>query len=59
MRWSTQLRAALSHGLRPILCVGETKPQRNADQAEVIVVGQVSAAWLISTRRHYRRGDRL
>jgi triosephosphate isomerase (TIM) len=36
-----KLRAALSHGLRPILCVGETKPQRDASQAEAIVVGQV------------------
>jgi triosephosphate isomerase len=38
-----KLRAALSHGLRPILCVGETKPQRDAGQAEPIVVGQVRA----------------
>jgi triosephosphate isomerase len=37
-----KLRAALAHGLRPILCVGETKPQRDAGQAEAIVVGQVS-----------------
>src|SRR5262245_27109573 len=36
-----KLRAALSHSLRPILCVGETKPQRDAGQAEAIVVGQV------------------
>jgi triosephosphate isomerase len=38
-----KLRAALSHSLRPILCVGETKPQRDAGQAEAIVVGQVRA----------------
>jgi triosephosphate isomerase len=38
-----KLRAALSHNLRPILCVGETKPQRDAGQAEAIVVGQVRA----------------
>jgi triosephosphate isomerase (TIM) len=38
-----KLRAALGHGLRPILCVGETKPQRDAGQAETIVVGQVRA----------------
>jgi triosephosphate isomerase len=38
-----KLRAALSHGLRPIMCVGETKPQRDAGQAEAIVVGQVRA----------------
>jgi triosephosphate isomerase len=38
-----KLRAALKHGLRPILCVGETKPQRDAGQAEAIVVAQVRA----------------
>jgi triosephosphate isomerase len=38
-----KLRAALGHGLRPILCVGETKPQRDAGQAESVVVAQVSA----------------
>jgi triosephosphate isomerase len=38
-----KLHAALKHGLRPILCVGETKPQRDAGQAETIVVGQVRA----------------
>jgi triosephosphate isomerase len=38
-----KLHAALSHSLRPILCVGETKPQRDAGQAEAIVVGQVRA----------------
>jgi triosephosphate isomerase len=38
-----KLRAALAHDLRPILCVGETKPQRDAGDAETIVVGQVRA----------------
>ena len=38
-----KLQAALKHGLRPILCVGETKPQRDAGNAEMIVVGQVRA----------------
>ena len=38
-----KLHAALRHGLRPILCVGETKPQRDAGQAESVVVAQVSA----------------
>ncbi|HEX9374083.1 MAG TPA: triose-phosphate isomerase [Roseiflexaceae bacterium] len=38
-----KLRAALGHGLRAILCVGETKPQRDAGEAESIVVGQVHA----------------
>jgi triosephosphate isomerase len=38
-----KLRAALSHGLRGILCVGETKPERDAGKAESVVVGQVRA----------------
>jgi triosephosphate isomerase (TIM) len=38
-----KLRAALAHGLRPILCVGELKPQRDAGQAESVVVAQVRA----------------
>ena len=36
-----KLHAALKHGLRAILCVGETKPQRDAGQAEDIVIGQL------------------
>ena len=38
-----KLRAALSHGLRPILCVGETKPQRDSGNAEGVTLGQVRA----------------
>jgi triosephosphate isomerase len=38
-----KLQAARAHSLRPILCVGETKPQRDAGQAETIVVGQLRA----------------
>jgi triosephosphate isomerase (TIM) len=38
-----KLRAALGHQLRPILCVGETKPQRDAGQAESSVIGQLRA----------------
>jgi triosephosphate isomerase len=33
--------AALAHGLRPILCVGETKPERDGGRAESVVVGQL------------------
>jgi triosephosphate isomerase (TIM) len=40
---SRKLRAALANQLRPILCVGETKPQRDAGEAESVVVGQVCA----------------
>ncbi len=36
-----KLHAALKHGLRPIMCVGESKPQRDSGQAEEIVVSQV------------------
>ncbi len=38
-----KLHAALKHDLRPILCVGETKPQRDAGDAERVVVRQVRA----------------
>ena len=38
-----KLQAALAHGLRPILCVGESKPQRDAGSAEQVVVAQVRA----------------
>jgi triosephosphate isomerase len=39
-----KVRTALAHDLTPILCVGETKPQRDAGEAETIVVAQVRAA---------------
>ena len=38
-----KLRAALGAGLRPIMCVGESKPQRDSGQAEPIVTAQVRA----------------
>ncbi|NTW03059.1 MAG: triose-phosphate isomerase, partial [Oscillochloris sp.] len=38
-----KLRAALANGLRPIMCVGESKPQRDSGQAESIVTAQVRA----------------
>jgi triosephosphate isomerase len=38
-----KLHAALKHGLRPIMCVGESKPQRDAGAAEAIVTAQVRA----------------
>ena len=38
-----KLKATLAHGLRPIVCVGESKPQRDSGQAEAIVTGQVRA----------------
>ncbi len=36
-----KLRAAVAAGLQPILCVGETKPERDAGRAEEVVVGQL------------------
>ncbi len=38
-----KLHAALKHGLRPIMCVGESKPQRDSGAAEAIVTAQVRA----------------
>jgi triosephosphate isomerase len=38
-----KLRAALRHELRGILCVGETKPERDTGAAETVVVGQLRA----------------
>ncbi|MFQ3661318.1 MAG: triose-phosphate isomerase [Chloroflexaceae bacterium] len=39
-----KLHAARAAGLHPIVCVGESKPQRDAGEAEPIVTGQVRAA---------------
>jgi triosephosphate isomerase len=36
--------AALGVGLRPILCIGESLPQREAGQASEVVLGQLRAA---------------
>ena len=38
-----KLHAALGASLRPILCVGETKPQRDSGEANTIVMAQVRA----------------
>lgn len=40
---NAKIRTALEHGLRPILCVGETKPQRDAGEAEHVTLGQLRA----------------
>jgi triosephosphate isomerase len=39
-----KLEAALAAGLLPILCVGETLEEREADRTEMVVLGQVDAA---------------
>ena len=36
-----KLKAALAHGLMPIVCVGETETEHDAGQTEAIVSGQV------------------
>jgi triosephosphate isomerase len=36
-----KVRAALDHGLRPILCVGETQQQREADETIAVVTSQL------------------
>lgn len=38
-----KIHMALKHSIRPIMCVGESKPQRDAGQAEEIVIAQVRA----------------
>ena len=38
-----KVRAALSHGLRPILCVGELLKEREAGQTETVITRQLSA----------------
>lgn len=37
-----KVKAALSHGLKPILCVGETLEQREAGRAADVISGQVN-----------------
>jgi triosephosphate isomerase len=36
-----KIKAALSHGLKPIVCVGETESQYDAGQTEAVVGGQI------------------
>ncbi|MCA9556806.1 MAG: triose-phosphate isomerase, partial [Myxococcales bacterium] len=36
--------ACLSHGLTPIVCIGETLEQRERDETEGVVLGQLDAA---------------
>ena len=40
---NAKVRAAIEFGLRPILCVGETKQQRDAGAAEETTLGQLRA----------------
>jgi len=39
-----KLRAALEHGLTPIICVGETGPERNAGKMQDVLRAQVNGA---------------
>jgi triosephosphate isomerase len=38
-----KVKAALKHGLVPIMCVGETLPEREAERTDEVVQGQVTA----------------
>jgi triosephosphate isomerase len=42
---AAKLRAVLTHGMTPILCVGETLDQREAGEAESTVTSQLAAAF--------------
>jgi len=43
VRIAAKIRAAFEHGLRPILCVGETLEEREAGRTLQIVLGQLAA----------------
>jgi triosephosphate isomerase len=49
-----KLHAALAHGLKPILCVGENLQQNQAGETEVFVGGQVRAAFAGITAQQAR-----
>lgn len=38
-----RVQAALEHGLRPVLCLGETLEEREAGRTESVVIGQLAA----------------
>lgn len=40
---SQKVQSAVAHDLIPVLCVGETKPQRDAGEAEAVTLGQLRA----------------
>lgn len=39
-----KVRQAMLHGLRPILCIGESQKERDADQTEAVLAKQLKAA---------------
>ena len=39
-----KVKSALAHGLKPIICVGETLEQREAGQTEALITNQISKA---------------
>ena len=52
-----KVQQALGHGLVPIVCVGETLEERDADQAEAVVTRQLDAALDgVDLRRRGARG---
>lgn len=44
-----KVEAAVHHGLIPLICIGETAQQRDADQADTVLKDQVEAAFSLLT----------
>lgn len=40
-----KIKSALAHGLKPIVCVGETLEQREAGETEKVVTNQIAKAF--------------
>lgn len=40
---SKKVQTAIDYGLTPVLCIGETKPQRDGGEAEAVTLGQLRA----------------
>lgn len=47
-----RLLAAQSHGLIPILCVGESKQQRDAGETEALIIGQLEKGLIDVDQNH-------
>lgn len=41
---AAKARQAINHGLTPIICVGESREERDADRAEEVVLGQLAGS---------------
>ena len=43
-RIAQKLRAVIRHGMRPILCIGETTEERQSDQTSIVITRQLDSA---------------